>query len=348
MSLPAPPSLAEILAHTPRIATVPDSSPRPFWSVMIATYNSGPYLRRTLESVLRQDPGPETMQIEVVDGGSVNDAAEEITRELGRGRVPFYRLPSNQGPAHTFNTCIERSRGRWVHILHGDDVVQPDFYEAYAAATRAEPRAVMVLGQVVIIDEADRWMRLQGPIPPAGGGVLPDFVEQQAWQQLVMCPSVVVQRDAYEQAGGFCTLFASVTDWDLWFRLGQLGPVACVPRPLSLYRHHRGSETARLYASDAVIWESYHVVKANLERLGKPGTPEEWKAWRSDWATKADRFAWELDSRNSTAGRYSLARCAWMLDPNWRRLVMLAKSWLKHELKPSGAGAPAAALREST
>ena len=42
----------------PEIPLVPEEVPRPFWSVMVPTYNCRPaYLRNALESVLRQDPG---------------------------------------------------------------------------------------------------------------------------------------------------------------------------------------------------------------------------------------------------------------------------------------------------
>ena len=73
---------------------------RPFWSVMIATYNSGRLFRRALESVLCQDQGPERMQIEVVDGCSAEDNPEEITKELGKGRVTFSRLRRESRPGN--------------------------------------------------------------------------------------------------------------------------------------------------------------------------------------------------------------------------------------------------------
>ena len=118
---------------------MPEGIHRPFWSVMIPTYNNGKYLRRTLESVLCQAPDPDEMQIEVVDGCSTKDDPEGMVKELGKGRVVFYRLSSNHGPAHTFNTCIERSRGQWVHVLHGDDIVLPGFYRGLCSSDPCEP-----------------------------------------------------------------------------------------------------------------------------------------------------------------------------------------------------------------
>ena len=73
--------------NVPNIETLPAGTVRPLWSVMIPAYNCASYLRQTLASVLAQDPGPEQMQIEVVDDGSTKDDPESVVRETGKGRV---------------------------------------------------------------------------------------------------------------------------------------------------------------------------------------------------------------------------------------------------------------------
>jgi GT2 family glycosyltransferase len=305
---------------------------------MIPAYNNGQYLRRTLESVLCQDLGPDEMQIEVVDGGSTKDNPAEIVRDLGSDRVSVYRLPANRGLAHTFNNCIDRARGHWVHILHGDDTVLPGFYQAYAAVIEAHAQARMVVGQAVFIDEADRWTGIFGPTPPIDGGILADFVKNLAIQQLVVFPSVVVRREAYADVGGFCDLFNHVVDWDMWFRVGQLGPVACVPHPYARYRLHGESETSRLMKSASNTQEVFFIVQANLARLSASCQAlGDYASWRSRLAAAAESTAWRLDSKNCTEGRYQQARWAWMLDPSIRRLVMLLKSWLKFKLNGKAA-----------
>ena len=279
MILPTSPTIEELKAHTPGINKVGEGVHRPFWSVMIPTYNCGHFLRRTLESVLYQDPGPDQMQIEVVDGCSTKDDPKAITEELGGGRVNFFRLTSNQGAAHTFNICIERARGRWVHILHGDDMILPGFYDAYAAMIRAYPEARMVMAQAVTVDDVDRWIGLYGITPPVGGGILKDFIERQATEQLILFPGVVVHREAYEAVGGFCTVFSFVIDWDMWFRLGQFAPVAWMPRPYALCRIHSGSVTSQLMISALNIEERYFLTKINIARLnGVTPAAERWKS----------------------------------------------------------------------
>ena len=80
------------MANPPLIFPLQEErSPRPFWSVMIPTYNPQPhYLEETLRGILLQDPGPEQMQIEVVDDGSANNTASEVVYRIGAGRVAFH------------------------------------------------------------------------------------------------------------------------------------------------------------------------------------------------------------------------------------------------------------------
>jgi glycosyltransferase involved in cell wall biosynthesis len=97
---------------------------RSFWSVMIPTYNArADYLEETLNSILQQDPGPDQMQIEVIDDDSPNGAPTEFIRKLAGKRVTVHCEPRNLELAGIWNRCIERAWGEWVHILHQDDLV---------------------------------------------------------------------------------------------------------------------------------------------------------------------------------------------------------------------------------
>ena len=102
---------------------------RPTWSVMIPTHNCASYLCKTLTGVLNQDMGVEKMQIEVIDDHSTKDNPEEIVRNVAGNRVAFYRQPQNKGHNGNFETCLNRAHGKYVHLLHGDDIVIPDYYK---------------------------------------------------------------------------------------------------------------------------------------------------------------------------------------------------------------------------
>jgi glycosyltransferase involved in cell wall biosynthesis len=95
------------LPYRPTITPLPSDELRPLWSVMIPAYNCAQFLRETLQSVLAQDPGPEIMQIEVVDDCSTRDDPEAVVAELGRGRVSFFRQPQNVGHCETTGSRMD-------------------------------------------------------------------------------------------------------------------------------------------------------------------------------------------------------------------------------------------------
>ena len=86
---------------------------------MIPTYNLRPeHLEQALRSVLIQDPGPDRMQIEVVDDCSPDVDVAALVKNIAGERIVFSRNSKNLGLAGNWNGCVDRSNGVWVHILH--------------------------------------------------------------------------------------------------------------------------------------------------------------------------------------------------------------------------------------
>jgi glycosyl transferase family 2 len=228
----------------PVIAKIEDSGARPFWSVMIPTYNPRlDYLQETLDSILRQDPGPDQMQIEIVDDCSTDGTAFEITQRVG-GRVAFHREPRNQGLANAWNRCIERARGQWVHILHQDDVVLPGFYDRMRKAVeRSDAGAIFC--RHAITNSNGHWIELS-ELHRESPGVLDDWHGKITVQCVIQCAAIVVRRRVYEQLGGFLPHLRYVPDWEMWQRIASQFPVCFEPSILACYRLHPSSATSRL------------------------------------------------------------------------------------------------------
>ena len=115
------------------IAPVAAGAARPLWSVMIPTYRPDrDFLCRALAGVLAQDPGSAEMEIVLVDDGSPRFDPGELLDATTRKRVACVRQ-DHAGIGQSWNACIRRARGYWVHILHQDDLVLPGFYERLRA-----------------------------------------------------------------------------------------------------------------------------------------------------------------------------------------------------------------------
>ena len=171
------------------IEPVSEGQSRPLWSVMIPTYNCAHYLRETLVSVLAQDPGPDIMQIEVVDDCSTRDDPEKVVSEVGQNRVKFYRQPQNVGYIRNFETCLRRSRGRLVHLLHGDDYVRDGFYSRLQRAFHESPQIGAAYCRHIVADEQGHWQRISELEQPESG-ILINSLERIVVRNPIQTPSV--------------------------------------------------------------------------------------------------------------------------------------------------------------
>ena len=208
----------------PAIEPVPEGLHRPFWSVMIPTYNRAKFLEKTLKSVFDQDPGPDEMQIEVVDNCSTEGNLEVVVKKVGKNRVSFYRQLRHVGISVNWNTCINRARGHLVHILHDDDIVLPGFYRHLGEAFQSEAAVGAAFCRCIYMDEESHWQSLS-LLERKTPGILADWLERIAVVQRIQTPAVVVKRRVYEDLGGFCPELFYACDWEMWKRIAARYPV---------------------------------------------------------------------------------------------------------------------------
>jgi glycosyltransferase involved in cell wall biosynthesis len=228
----------------PRIESLPLGIKRPLWSVMIPTYNCARYLRETLRSVLAQDLGPDAMQIEVIDDCSTLDDPAAVVKEEGKGRVLFYRKQTNEGATKTFNTCIERSKGHLVHVLHGDDAVCPGYYSKISDVAALNPDVGLISARCFMIDEDSEisgvFQRVK-MLEVAGNSVIPFL-----YTTPIVHAGVTVRREAYEKLGGYRLDLVHAADCEMFARIVSAHSGIILTDVLAYYRIFEGNDTSRL------------------------------------------------------------------------------------------------------
>ena len=256
------------------IPPVPEEEPRPRWSVMIPTYNCAGHLRETLLAVLAQAPGPDEMQIEVVDDCSTADDPAAVVAEVGGGRVGFFRQPRNLGHVGNFNTCLRRSRGRLVHLLHGDDLVRPGFYRAMAAVFDGHPEVGAAFCRHTVVDKEGRHL-VTSYLERGESGILPGWHEELALGQRLQAPSIAVRRQVYERLGGFDRRIRYYgEDWEMWTRIAAHYPVWYVAEPLASYRMHLSSLSGRSIRTGENVQDLRTAMRLNAALLPPEREPE--------------------------------------------------------------------------
>jgi len=218
----------------PIIAPISMAASRPLFSVMIPAYNCLPYLKKTIESVLVQDMGPEKMQIEVVDDFSHDGDVKKLVEEVGKGRVLFFQQPQNRGSLRNFETCLNRASGHYVHLLHGDDLVKPGFYQEIETLFTAYPTIGAAITNYNWVNEKEEESKCNDELLPSPG-IIDDWLYKIASRQRLQPPAVVVKRSVYENLGSFFAVHYG-EDWEMWVRIAAHYPVAYSPKCLATYR----------------------------------------------------------------------------------------------------------------
>ena len=231
----------------PLIAPVRNSLARPLWSVMIPSYNCSHYLKKTLLSVLAQDPGPDKMQIEVIDDHSHDTDVEALVAQIGKGRIGFFRQERNVGSLRNFETCLNRSVGERIHILHGDDMIAPGFYDEIDMLFRKYPTAGAAFTGYFHINELDELLYPNQPLA-SDPGPIDNWFSIIAQSQQIQPPAMVVKRHVYERLGGFFGMHYG-EDWEMWVRISAHFPVVHSPEHLAKYRVHDGNITSNYFLS---------------------------------------------------------------------------------------------------
>ena len=218
------------------IAPVKDGVHRTMWSVMIPVYNCSHYLKETLEAVLNQDMGPEVMQIEVVDDCSTDADVAQLVLQIGQGRIDYYCQPMNVGSLRNFETCLNRSRGKYIHLMHGDDKVKDGFYSEMTKLFDMFPLAGAAFCAHEHIDMTGN-IRVRKKPEADKPSILQNWLPKLAEAQRLQYIAIVVKRSVYEHLGGFYGVVYG-EDWEMWARIAKHYPIAYTPENLAQYREH--------------------------------------------------------------------------------------------------------------
>ncbi|MFD2515164.1 glycosyltransferase family 2 protein [Pontibacter locisalis] len=225
----------------PVIHKVTPGYQRPLWSVMIPVYNCGPFLKETLESVLVQAPDTENMEIEVVDDASMDIDVQALVNEIGKGRIKYFRQEQNVGSLRNFATCINRSRGIYIHLLHGDDKVKEGYYKKIEQLFEKYPDAGAAFTRFRCINEVGSKIYEKTP-EMYREGILPNWLLKIGEHQRIQYAAITVKREVYEKLGAFYGI-TYAEDWEMWVRIASNYSFAYTPEILAEYRKHQESIT---------------------------------------------------------------------------------------------------------
>lgn len=250
-------------------------------SVVIPLFQKGPYIRRALESVLRQTL--EDFEVIVIDDGST-DEAPRILEEIVDRRL-IVRRKEHEGVSVARNFGVSLARAPWVAFLDADDEWLPAFLESTLAVGGAS-------GVVAVFSnfrDHQTGRESLGRVARKGDLVRDYFDVVLRNNGLGMSSSsVLALRSQVQACGGFPAGVRHGEDIDLWARLAWSGDVAYCAQALAVcHTEVQGSASKNRWAA-AIAYPA--VLRSYLE-------------WRS-----ADRIPRHLLESSGRYANWILAR----------------------------------------
>lgn len=286
-------------------------------TVAVMSYNNGPYLAKTIESILAQEGV--SLELLVFDDRSSDDSVETLKRYVGDLRFSFQVNPTNLGMAGNYNRCVQSGSGRYVVVLGSDDILYPGHLSSLVQAMDASPKAALGYTQCNWIDEHGDlicYADHPGHRRQSYSGGRDEVIDLLTFDSYITPSASILRRSALPcitlPEGGIHRSNLLAGDWELWIRLARTFPGFVFLRQPSVgYRVHSGQISNSFYGTERPLKEHTEILEMNLEH---PATRRRMIAkGEAIWSLYQSRVnGYPLETRTSYQARIDAIHAALM------------------------------------
>ena len=216
-------------------------------TVLMSVYNGEKYLRKAIESILKQTFTD--FEFLIINDGST-DYSGEIFRSYSDPRIRFVSNSANRGLTRSLNTGLKLAKGEYVARIDADDVAFQNRLQVQVAFLDAHLDVCLLGGSYEVIDENGVVMSTEQ--------VLADPLSIRfclLFDNPVCHSSVMFRRSAVLEVGGYDENVRIGQDFDLWNRLVTRGKIVQMDKPLVQLRRHNESvsRTSPIHVKDHYV-----------------------------------------------------------------------------------------------
>lgn len=196
-------------------------------SILLPIKNGAKFVRTSLSSIL--ESCREDDEIVVIDNFSV-DRTSEITRSIMKtdSRVRLIQS-TNQGLVSALNQGVSEATNRWIARFDVDDTYEKERLEVQR--TYIDKSVVGIFTDYDFYSEYGQYL-----------GVIPTAIDSRAVTISLISstrtahPSVLFDKEAVLEVGGYREIDFPAEDLSLWLRLSREGKLISIPKVLLHYR----------------------------------------------------------------------------------------------------------------
>ena len=219
-------------------------------SIIMPSYNQGPYLAEALDSVLAQTY--QLWECIIVDDGSQDNTAEIAKSYCEIDNRIHYIFQINAGVSAARNNGIAHSKGEYILPLDGDDKIASEFLEQTLQEIKKDRNIRVVYTDVLFFGERNDIYKL------------PDFSIEKLMGQNILCITALFRREDFDKTGGFNNnMREGFEDWDFWMSMFQDGKGTAykIPQILFYYRikpvSRNNTAAKKNIDYGRIVWENH-------------------------------------------------------------------------------------------
>jgi len=235
----------------------------PLISIVVPSFNQGPFIGETIRSILEQDYP--SIEVIVMDGGST-DSTIEVLRRFPQ--ITWLSEP-DLGQTHAINKGMLLARGAIRAYLNSDDVYRPGAFRKVAEIFKNEPETNILVGNCDYIDEQSRVI---GHLRAKFTGINAQ-VKYWGWERLHCIPQQATfwRASLMSEVGLFSTDLHFVMDYDYWMRIAKRTNFRTVDQTLAGFRLMAGTKTVsrtdEMYDEEYEAFRCFRHVLPPVQRL---------------------------------------------------------------------------------
>jgi glycosyltransferase involved in cell wall biosynthesis len=190
---------------------------KPFFSIILPTYNRAHLIRRAIESVSKQTHSP--YEVIIVDDGST-DKTSDVIAPLLSSRLRYVRkVNGERGSARNYG--VNLAEGDYVSFLDSDDVLYPNHLSSAAEVLVRYPQIQAFHLGYDVKNSSGKVVRTGGRVASLAAAILKG--------NPLSCNGVFLSRETARQYRfSEDRSLSGLEDWELWFRLSRVTEVRCV------------------------------------------------------------------------------------------------------------------------
>ncbi|MDE1977469.1 MAG: glycosyltransferase family 2 protein [Elusimicrobia bacterium] len=236
---------------------------KPFFSVVLPTYNRAAMLRSAIQSVLAQTC--RDYECFVLDDGSTDDTPRVFGEFATEPSLRLVRFEDNRRQHARRNYAIHQARGRFVAFIDSDDIWLSGRLETFKKAAESRPEIGFWFSNAYLLREGRIIGTVFGPERPIPEGRVPGWWAVGEGRLPYLTTNVAVRRDAFAEHGYFREDMRVLEDTELYARMLGAGlQVGVIREPLAVRRLH----------SEQITMDHQTAYRESLQALSAGGIAE--------------------------------------------------------------------------